>query len=73
MLAFVGRVLGGTLKLGVKYVVVPVLIGVATAMIAEKIADRMRERTAEVDAKLAMEKIEKAEGRMERPPRPMAV
>lgn len=39
-------VAGGALRLTAKYVVVPVLVSVATALVADEVAKRMRARTA---------------------------
>ena len=40
-----GRLLWGTSKLVAKYVVLPIAVSVATAMVADAIAQRMRART----------------------------
>lgn len=64
MTALVGRLLGGAAKLAFKYIVVPVAISVATAIVADAVAARLRRRTAELDARLEAEaaKPEKTNG-----------
>jgi hypothetical protein len=44
-----GRLLWGTGKLVAKYVVLPIAVSVATAMVADALAQRMRARTAALD------------------------
>ena len=51
MLAFVGYLLGGATKLAFKFVVVPVVLSVATALVADAVTQRLRQRSAELDAR----------------------
>ncbi|MEK6984850.1 MAG: hypothetical protein AABX89_00490 [Candidatus Thermoplasmatota archaeon] len=53
MAGFFIAVAGGALRLTVKYLLVPVLVSVATALVADEVAKRMRRRTEAIDARLA--------------------
>jgi hypothetical protein len=45
MLGFLFRVVGGTVKLGVKYIIVPAVVSVAITLAAEMLAQSIREHT----------------------------
>lgn len=45
MLRFLFKVAAGTVKLGVKYVIVPAVVSVAIAVAAEALAERIRAHT----------------------------
>jgi hypothetical protein len=47
MLGFLLKVVGGTVKLGVKYIIVPAIVSVAITVAAEMLAQSIREHTPE--------------------------
>jgi hypothetical protein len=47
MLGFLFKVTAGAVKLGVKYIIVPAVISVAVAMVAEAMAEGIRAHTPE--------------------------
>ncbi|HEX2065499.1 MAG TPA: hypothetical protein VHI93_01670 [Candidatus Thermoplasmatota archaeon] len=49
MLGFLFRVAAGTVKLGVKYIIVPAVVSVAITLVAEMLAASIREHTPETE------------------------
>jgi len=49
-MAVLGPLLWGTMKLTVKYLVIPVAMTVATSMVADALAQKMRQRTAGLES-----------------------
>ncbi|HUR62702.1 MAG TPA: hypothetical protein VM286_10120 [Candidatus Thermoplasmatota archaeon] len=47
MLGFLFKVAAGTVKLGVKYIIVPAVVSVAITIAAEMLAEKIRENTPE--------------------------
>ncbi|HEX2065598.1 MAG TPA: hypothetical protein VHI93_02190 [Candidatus Thermoplasmatota archaeon] len=47
MLGFLFKVAAGTVKLGVKYIIVPAVVSVAITLAAEMLASSIREHTPE--------------------------
>ncbi|HUR64429.1 MAG TPA: hypothetical protein VM241_08105 [Candidatus Thermoplasmatota archaeon] len=50
MLGFLFKVTAGTVKLGVKYIIVPAVLSVAITLVAEALAQSIREHTPEAPA-----------------------
>lgn len=50
-----GRLLWGTSKLVAKYVVLPLAVTVATALVADALSERLRARTNAIEGREAMQ------------------